>query len=162
MIPKELTRQTVFNGSSELQQHLVSTNIFNLEQYHGEPIYKVSFYAETHKQIDHLAQNLGHAVKVVSFDNLLPDLLLIAGEVSDKTVNKGVALEAVCEYFGIPTAQSIAFGDSMNDAEMLRAAGIGVAMGNSSEQVKLLADQVCESCAEDGVAKALTRFGLIE
>ena len=54
----------------------------------------------------------------------------------------------------------MAFGDSMNDAEMLLAAGIGVAMGNAEQRVKDLADQVCESCDEDGVAKELERMGL--
>lgn len=99
-------------------------------------------------------------VNVISFDNLFPGFPSIAGEVSDKAVNKGVALKVVCEYFGVSTLQSIAFGDSMNGTEMLLVAGIGVAMGNSSKQVTLFADQICKSCAENGVAKALDRFNL--
>ena len=55
---------------------------------------------------------------------------------------------------------SIAFGDSMNDAEMLLAAGIGVAMGNAEPEVKELADRVCESVDDDGVARELERMGL--
>lgn len=161
MTPKELTRQTSSGGSSELRQQLANTNIRPLGQYSGEPIYKVSFYAENYAQIDHLSKNLGQEVNVVTFDNLLPGSPLIAGEVADKAINKGMTLKAVYRYFGIPIAQSIAFGDSMNDTEMLLAAGIGVAMGNSTEQVKKLADQVCECCAEDGIPKALSRFGLI-
>ena len=55
---------------------------------------------------------------------------------------------------------TIAFGDSMNDAEILRAAGTGVAMGNAGGGVKKLAGQICERWDEDGIAKALTRMGL--
>ena len=49
----------------------------------------------------------------------------------------------------------------MNDAEMLQTAGVGVAMGNASEQVKALADMVCDRCECDGIAKALKALNLI-
>lgn len=48
----------------------------------------------------------------------------------------------------------------MNDAEILRAAGLGIAMGNSGEDVRQLADMVCDCCGEDGIAKTLTRLNL--
>ena len=59
------------------------------------------------------------------------------------------------------TADCIAFGDSMNDSEMLQTAGIGVAMGNASDAVKALADLVCDCCECDGIAKALKQLDLI-
>ena len=80
---------------------------------------------------------------------------------SDKCVNKGLALRKICAYYGMETSQCIAFGDSMNDAEILSAAGIGIAMADSEECVKSFADDICGTCAEDGVAKALVRLGLI-
>jgi hydroxymethylpyrimidine pyrophosphatase-like HAD family hydrolase len=49
----------------------------------------------------------------------------------------------------------------MNDAEMLLAAGIGVAMGNAEPEVKKLSDRVCESVEEDGIARELERLGLV-
>ena len=58
-------------------------------------------------------------------------------------------------------ADCIAFGDSMNDEEMLQTAGVGVAMGNASEQLKALADMVCDRCECDGIAKALEELNLI-
>lgn len=48
----------------------------------------------------------------------------------------------------------------MNDAEMLQTADVGVAMGNASEQVKALADMVCDRCECDGIAKALKALNL--
>lgn len=56
---------------------------------------------------------------------------------------------------------TIAFGDSANDIGMLRAAGFGVAMGNSSEDVKLEADYVTTPVMEDGIWKACKHLELI-
>lgn len=85
----------------------------------------------------------------------------IPGEISDASINKGTALRRVCDHLNVTSDDAIAFGDSMNDAEILRAAGTGIAMGNAEEAVKKFADQVCERWDEDGIAKTLTRMGLI-
>ena len=63
---------------------------------------------------------------------------------------------------GIKAEETIAFGDAENDLEMLKFAGIGVAMGNGEEQVKAQADYVTADVDDDGIAKALRHFGLIE
>lgn len=62
---------------------------------------------------------------------------------------------------GIAPEEIIAFGDGENDIEMLRFAGIGVAMGNAEEETKQAADYVTSDIDEDGIAKALKHFGLI-
>ena len=54
----------------------------------------------------------------------------------------------------------MALGDSGNDIAMLRAAGIGVAMGNAPEYVKAAADAVTEPSCGDGAAKAIERYAL--
>ena len=59
---------------------------------------------------------------------------------------------------GISPDEAIAFGDSFNDIPMLRAAGMGVAMGNAEQAVKEAADYITDDCDRDGVAKALERF----
>lgn len=48
----------------------------------------------------------------------------------------------------------------MNDASMLRCAGISVAMGNADDAVKALADRVCEDVADDGIYWEFRRMGL--
>ena len=65
------------------------------------------------------------------------------------------------EQYGIQPEESIAFGDSENDNEMLRAAGIGVAMGNALEETKAASDYVTDDCDDEGVAHALAHFALI-
>ena len=52
----------------------------------------------------------------------------------------------------------IAFGDAQNDSTMVQYAGIGVAMGNATEELKAAADYVTASNDEDGIAKALYHF----
>jgi Cof subfamily protein (haloacid dehalogenase superfamily) len=63
-------------------------------------------------------------------------------------VTKGAALGILCDAIGIPTESVIAFGDNLNDLEMLRAAGHGVAMASAPKELKLVADSVVEDIAE--------------
>ena len=55
----------------------------------------------------------------------------------------------------------MAIGDGGNDIAMLEHAGVGVVMGNASDEVKAVADYVTDSVDEDGVYNALKHFGLI-
>lgn len=52
----------------------------------------------------------------------------------------------------------MAMGDANNDIEMLQFAGLGIAMGNASDYVKSLADDVTASNEEDGVARAIEKY----
>ena len=56
----------------------------------------------------------------------------------------------------------IAFGDGDNDVEMLRTAGVGVAMGNATDRLKRVAERTTLSNDQLGVVKALRELGLIE
>lgn len=160
-----LKRIDLASGSSELQRMVLQSwsgpNAKTVAEYQGEAVYKVSFFCASEEQFERLARKLEQVGKMVRFDNLAPNFPLIGGEISDWNINKGLALEEICQYFGTGPEECIAFGDSMNDAEILRTAGLGIAMGNSEEQVKRLADRICESCEEDGVAKELARLGII-
>lgn len=82
------------------------------------------------------------------------------GEIIPRSVDKGKAMSLLCRRFGAEEADAVAFGDSMNDAPVLRLAGLGVAMGNACEELKALADAVCEDVEHDGVYCELRRRGL--
>lgn len=64
---------------------------------------------------------------------------------------KGVGVEAMLNYYGFDRSEAIAFGDGDNDIEMLETVGCGVAMGNASDNVKAIADDVCGDVADDGI-----------
>ncbi len=74
--------------------------------------------------------------------------------------DKGRALELVCAHVGVRVAEAMAIGDAAPDLPMMRAAGIGMAMGNAPDEVKGQADVVGRSNADDGVAWAIREFAL--
>ena len=65
------------------------------------------------------------------------------------------------EYYHLDKSEAIAFGDGNNDIEMLQSVGTGVAMGNGSEQLKAVADDVCGHAADDGIYYYCLEKGLI-
>ncbi len=75
-------------------------------------------------------------------------------------VNKGHALEWLAKSLNIPQAEVMAIGDSDADISMIEWAGLGVAMGNASSNVKAAADWTAPTLAEDGAAVAIERFAL--
>ena len=78
-------------------------------------------------------------------------------EINAKNATKGSALRFLCKALGLSIGQCMAFGDGTNDYSMLRAAGLGVAMGNASEEVQSCADEITETNDNDGVARMIER-----
>lgn len=72
--------------------------------------------------------------------------------------SKGLALAQIGKRLDIPAEAMISFGDAANDLSMLTYAGLGVAMGNASPEVKEAADFVTLTNEENGVAYALKKF----
>ena len=73
-------------------------------------------------------------------------------ELLHPAVSKGNALSMIAKDLFVQPEEIVAFGDNHNDIGMLRLAGLGVAMGNAHQEVKVAADYVTLSNAEDGVA----------
>lgn len=91
-----------------------------------------------------------------TFVQALPDML----EILPPGASKGAGLRWLLDDLGITPEHVMALGDGENDIEMLKMAGIGVAMGNAAPPVKAAADAVVASNDADGVAEAVTRFVL--
>lgn len=79
-------------------------------------------------------------------------------EVNAKGVNKGIGLLRLGEMLGIKREEIMACGDGMNDYEMLREVGFGVAVENAVEEVKKVADYITDTNENEGVAKAIEQF----
>lgn len=73
-------------------------------------------------------------------------------------VHKGRAILDFCESQGFGPEEVIAFGDQGNDVHMLRIAGLGVAMGNGTEEAKAAADEVTTSHDDEGIARVVERY----
>lgn len=78
-------------------------------------------------------------------------------EFTRRGVNKGAALKMIADKMGVFMQDVLAVGDSMNDIDMIRAAGTGVAMGNAMPEVLRAADDITLPVWESGVAHAISR-----
>ena len=79
-------------------------------------------------------------------------------EVSPKNVTKALGLQILCRYLHISAHESIVVGDADNDIEVLKAAGLSVAMGNANERVKRQCDVVVSDNDHDGIVEVIDRF----
>ena len=78
--------------------------------------------------------------------------------VTHLSVSKGAALTELASAYGLEPADVLAIGDGPNDAPLLMAAGLAIAMGNANAALKELADHVVAGVDEDGFAEAVERF----
>lgn len=78
--------------------------------------------------------------------------------ITNKNANKGNALRKFSKHFNISIKDIVAFGDDTNDIDMIKSAGIGVAMGNATEEVKAVANYVCDTNNNNGVAKWINKY----
>ena len=81
-------------------------------------------------------------------------------EVNSSAATKGQGLAALCSLLDIKPEEVLAFGDDRNDADMIRFAGVGVAMENAIEELRAAADWVTASNAGAGVARGIEHFVL--
>ena len=81
-------------------------------------------------------------------------------EVSAKDVNKWNALEEIIGLMNISKEEVVTIGDNANDLKMITNAGLGVAMGNSSPEMKAIADVVVSDNNSEGVAEVIRKFVL--
>jgi Cof subfamily protein (haloacid dehalogenase superfamily) len=82
-------------------------------------------------------------------------------EVIQLGFSKATGMQFILEHLDLPQEQTFAFGDSLNDIEMLKFAQYGIAMGGSRNRVLIASDHVTSSVSEHGIAEALKHFGLI-
>ncbi|WP_409299738.1 HAD family hydrolase [Peribacillus sp. SCS-155] len=78
------------------------------------------------------------------------------------TVNKGAAVKAFLQYLNIPVESSIAFGDGMNDKEMLQFVGEGFAMGNCHPDLRTFAKHFTTDVHNSGIFNGLMSLGLLD
>lgn len=81
--------------------------------------------------------------------------------VANKGVTKSHSIQKLCKYLSIDMNEVIAFGDGENDLEMIRDVGLGIAMGNSVDKLKEIADDVTQNVEENGTKFYLEKMGII-
>lgn len=116
------------------------------------PIYQMIGYM-TRKETENLAPKIPNCKITRWYEDGI--------DIISKDGGKDHGIRKILEVHGFTREESIAFGDSDNDLEMLEFAGIGVAMGNAAESVKEVADYVTSHIDEDGIWNACKHFELI-
>ncbi|MGH7660694.1 MAG: Cof-type HAD-IIB family hydrolase [Vulcanimicrobiaceae bacterium] len=142
-----------YTGLARVEVHIVPS----LQEYFRDrPSTKVVCITDIHNAdayVERLKKMLGERAYVTRSQ---PQFV----EVIDSGVNKGRALAAIAELYGVPTGETMAVGDSWNDVPLLEAAGFSVAMGTAPQELLAMADAVVAGVERDGVAEALERFVL--
>lgn len=151
------------NGNSELlrwrKQLEKNLGIQSMKAYNGDPIYKMVIMCESMEQLEEPKRMLGDDFHFVIQE--MDRFHFLNGEIQSKSFDKGTGVRMVCGYLGIPLEDSIGFGDSMNDMEMLEATGYSICMENGAGFLKKAADEVCPSVTDDGLYYAFKKLGLI-
>ena len=150
-------------GNSELlrwrKQIEESLDIRPMAEYDGAPVYKVVFMSPSEKYLDEPKKVLEKDFNIIVQE---PDKFGITnGEIVNRIFDKGKGVLKVCEYFGMDVKDSIGFGDSMNDLEMIEQVGYSVVMENGSDELKKKADYIAPKVTEDGLYEAFKKLGLI-
>lgn len=93
------------------------------------------------------------------FDFMIHESTVV--EMAPKGFSKASGIHRLCELLDVDIADTVCFGDSVNDLPMLEAAGTSVVMGNGMDEVKRIADLVTKDLHKDGIHHAMKELELI-
>ena len=131
---------------------LVTDDIDGYIDQHAHEVIKVNLY---HTSVEARERSLAQL-------SGLPLQLAIAETTSVEStalgVTKAKGLEALCAHVGCSLDECIAVGDANNDLEVMRAAGLAIAMGNATPDVLAIADAVVASNDADGIVEVVERY----
>ena len=128
-----------------LSEFMIKTKINNVKVIFMDEPEKVQGYMKTFRE------KYGNAA-------MFNTSALFMGEAVSREAGKDAACDVICARMGISIAECMAIGDSMNDYNMLKHAGLGVAVANAQPKVLEIADYITASNDEDGVAKVIEKF----
>ena len=136
----------------EKAQSAINTPVPEIGTYSGEPIYQFILYSEE-KTAEEIVAGLDDC-KMTRWNPYGVDII-------SKSGGKVAGIKQIIQACGIQRNEVMAFGDGENDMDMLRYTGIGVAMGNAEEDVKVCADYITDDVDEDGIEKAFKYFKMV-
>lgn len=122
------------------------------KKYEGEKVISILFYCD---------RNLQHEIA-----KEIPDacfaFLSRGVEVSPKGIDKASSLISTSKHYGFELKDTCAFGDGGNDITMLQTAGLGICLGNGTNEAKQAADYITDATNKDGIYKAMKYFGFVK
>ena len=132
--------------------------LINGENLYRDDINKISFLGSDININEIIAKFSGKF-------NIIPSTVPMfgenSGEVSLKGIHKANAIEVLLNYLDASNENTYAYGDGINDKEMLEFVNVGVAMGNAKEELKIIADDITDIHDNDGIYNSFKKYGLI-
>ena len=129
------------------------------EEYDGSPIYKMVIASDSRECLSPAIKELGDELNFILHDFSEDDCVF--SEVISREFNKGTGVRIITEALGYDIADTIGFGDSSLDVDMIDVVDTGVCMRNGSEYLKTQSDLICPAVDEDGIEWAFRELGLI-
>ncbi len=130
-------------------------NVFDFTMEHAAEIEKINIPLLNNNNFRVLWQKFSRIYGVTLTKAIANNI-----EVNHRSANKGDGLKQLCKTLDLQPENVMAIGDSDNDLRMLEFAGMSVAMGNASEDVKAIAKHITLPYFEDGVAHAIEKLVL--
>lgn len=152
------------NEDSELSRAMMAkNNCFPFEEMKEEDlkeVVKISIFTKNKESCEKLFQKILDSLTGFMYKNYHLDLY--NGEISIKGITKATGLKQITNYLNKAIEATVAIGDSLNDLDILQAAGLSICMGNGADECKKVADFTTKDISDDGLAYALKHFNLAD
>ena len=135
-----------------LENKVLNIDLPRIGNYHNEKIYQALAYCDENYK-EKLKKELVNS-KITYWNDYGLDIF-------NKNGGKDKGVLEYIKMFDIGINETMAFGDSQNDKEMLKTVSIGVAMDNATEELKLVSDFVTKDLYDDGIDYALRKYGVL-
>lgn len=152
------------NEDSELSRAMMAkNNCFPFEEMKEEDlkeVVKISIFTKNKESCEKLFQKIPYSLTGFMYKNNHLDLY--NGEISIKGLTKATDLKQITSYLNKAIEDTVVIGDSLNDLDILQAAGLSICMGNGADECKKVADFTTKDISDDGLAYALKHFNLAD
>lgn len=152
------------NEDSELSRAMMAkNNCFPFEDMKEEDlkeVVKISIFTKNKESCEKLFQRIPESLVGFMYKNNHLDLY--NGEISIKGITKATGLKQITSYLNKAIEDTVVIGDSLNDLDILQAAGLSICMGNGADECKKVADFTTKHISDDGLAYALKHFNLAD
>lgn len=152
------------NEDSELSRAMMAkNNCFPFEEMKEQDlkeVVKISIFTKNKESCEKLFQKIPDSLTGFMYKNNHLDLY--NGEISIKGLTKATGLKQITSYLNKAIEDTVVIGDSLNDLDILQAAGLSICMGNGADECKKVADFTTKDISDDGLAYALKHFNLAD
>lgn len=135
------------------------TSLIEGESMYRDDVNKICFLENKDIPFQTIVDNFSNTFNVIHCT--VPMFGDDSGELSVTGVSKASAIETLINHLNIPRENTYAFGDGLNDIDMLEFCNTGIAVDNAKDGLKAIADEICDDIADDGIYKAMKKHNLI-